>query len=296
MPLDPGSTISCLFGGSMKKLFTNKPLVIMAIAVVFLLVLAFFSAGSRTIPWVESAAGTVFRPIQTFAAKASNGIANFFGNLFDVTDADLENASLKQQLAQFEQTKLDYSELAKENERLRAMLNYSETLGDYSYVTARVIGKSSGIWFDMLTLNAGRNQGIELGQPVICGNGLVGKVTDLGANWCKVTAVIDSTMTVAVMVERTRDNCMARGIFSPTNANNDLELYYLPTDLTDLVPGDVIITSGIGGGYPKGIRVGIVEEVVLDTDSSGTNAIVAPSVDFLHIEEVMVITDFGGVG
>lgn len=280
----------------MKKLISNKPVLIMVIAVVLLLVIAFFSAGSRTIPWVESTVGVIFRPIQSFAAKASMGISNFFGNLFNTTDADLENAKLKQDLAQYEQTKLDYAELALENERLRAMLNYSESLGDFSCVTARVIGRSNGIWFDVITINAGRSQGIELGQPVICGDGLVGKVTDLGANWCKVTAVIDSTMTVAVMVERTRDNCMVRGVFSPTNANNDLELYYLPTDLTDLVPGDVIITSGIGGVYPKGIRVGTVEEVVLDSDSSGTNAIIKTSVDFLHLEEVMVITDFGGEG
>ena len=280
----------------MKKLTGNKAVIIMVIAVVLLLVIAFFSAGSRTIPWVESTVGVVFRPIQSFAAKASSGIANFFGNLFNTTDTDLENAKLKQDLAQYEQTKLDYSELALENERLRAMLNYAGSLGDYSYVTARVIGRSNGIWFDIITLNAGRKQGVELGQPVICGDGLVGKVTDLGANWCKVTAVIDSTMTVAVMVERTRDNCMVRGVFSPTNSYSDLELYYLPTDLTDLVPGDVIITSGIGGVYPKGIRVGTVEEVVLDTDSSGTNAIIKTSVDFLHLEEVMVVTDFGGEG
>ena len=278
----------------MKKLFRNKPILIMVIAVVLLLALAFFSAGSRTIPWLESTIGVVFRPVQSFAAKASNTIAGFFGDLFNATDTDLENARLKQELALYEQTKLDYSELARENERLRALLGYSETLGDYTYVTARVIGRSNGIWFDVITINAGRRQGIELGQPVICGDGLVGKVTDLGANWCKVTAVMDSTMTVAVMVERTRDNCMVRGKFTTTSAQSDLELYYLPTDLTDIVPGDVIITSGIGGGYPKGIKVGTVEEVVLDTDSSGTNAIISPSVDFLHIEEVMVITGTGG--
>lgn len=280
----------------MKKLITNKPVLIMVIAVVLLLALAFFSAGSRTIPWLESTVGVVFRPIQSFAAKASNSIAGFFGNLFNTTDTDLENAKLKQELALYEQIKLDYSELAAENERLRSMLNYASSLEEHTYVTAKVIGRSSGIWFDIITINAGRKQGIELGQPVICGDGLVGKVTDLGANWCKVTAVIDSTMSIAVMVERTRDNCMVRGKFTTTSAQNELELYYLPTDLTDLVPGDVIITSGIGGVYPKGIKVGTVEQVVLDNDSSGTNAIITPSVDFLHIEEVMVITDAGGEG
>ncbi|MCR5808602.1 MAG: rod shape-determining protein MreC [Clostridiales bacterium] len=277
----------------MKKSFANKPVLIMIIAVVLLLVLAFFSASSRTIPWVESAVGWLMRPVQTVAYKVSDGVSGFFRNLFNSTDADLENAKLKQQLAQYEQTKLDYSELVKENERLRAMLNYAGSLGDIDFVTAKVIGRSNGVWFDMITLNVGRSRGIEPGMPVICGDGLVGKVTDVGANWCKVTSVIDSSVTVAVTVERTRDNCMVRGVFSTTNASGELELYYLPTDLTDLVPGDVIMTSGIGGIYPKGVKVGTVEEVMLDTESP-INAVVTPSVDFLHIEEVMVVTGFGG--
>lgn len=280
----------------MKKLFKNKPILITVIAVVLLLVIAFFSASSRTLPWLESTVGAIMRPIQSFASTVSNGIGSFFSELFNTTDADLENARLKQQLALYEQEKLDQEELLKENERLRKLLDYAGTFSDMEYVTGKVIGRSDGIWFDVMTINAGRDQGVELDMPVFCGDGLVGKVTDVGVNWCKVTTLIDSTFNVAVTVERTRDNCMVRGVFSTSNATNRLELYYLPTDLTDLVPGDVIMTSGVGGIYPKGIRVGTVEEVMLDQDTSGINAIVTPSVDFLHIEEVMVITSFGGEG
>ena len=280
----------------MKKTFSNKPIIIMAAAVVLLLVLAFFSAGSRTIPWLENAVGVVSRPVQTAAYKVSNSVSGFFKNLFNKTDADLENARLKQELAQYEQAKLDLEELRKENERLRSMLNYSGSLGSFELVTARVIGKSNGVWFDEITLNVGRSRGIEPGMPVISGDGLVGKVTDVGANWCKVTAIIDSTVTAAAAVERTRDNCMVRGVFSASKPSGELELYYLPTGLTDLVPGDVIMTSGIGGIYPKGIKIGTVKEVMLDTDTSGTNALVTPSVDFLHLEEVMIITGTGGEG
>jgi rod shape-determining protein MreC len=280
----------------LKKTFSNKPIIIMAAAVVLLLVLAFFSAGSRTIPWLENAVGVVSRPVQTAAYKVSNSVSGFFKNLFNKTDADLENARLKQELAQYEQAKLDLEELRKENERLRSMLNYSGSLGSFELVTARVIGKSNGVWFDEITLNVGRSRGIEPGMPVISGDGLVGKVTDVGANWCKVTAIIDSTVTAAAAVERTRDNCMVRGVFSASKPSGELELYYLPTGLTDLVPGDVIMTSGIGGIYPKGIKIGTVKEVMLDTDTSGTNALVTPSVDFLHLEEVMIITGTGGEG
>lgn len=278
----------------MKKLFSNKPVIITIVAVVLLLVLAFFSAGSRTIPWVESAVGAVVRPIQTFAYKASSGVAIFFKELFNSTDADLEVSRLRQELAMNEQLKLDYDELLLENERLKALLNYAGEVGEYKYVTASVIGKSGGVWFDVITINAGRNQGVEVGQPVICGDGLVGRVTDVGANWSKVVAIIDSTFTAAAAVERTRDNCMVRGVFSSSDPSGTLELYYLPTDLTDIVPGDVIMTSGLGGMFPKGIRIGTVSEVMLDADSSGVNAIVTPSVDFMHLEEVMIIIGTGG--
>lgn len=280
----------------MKKLFSNKPILIMVIAVVLLLVLAFFSAGSRTIPWLENAVGTVARPVQTIASKVSNGIAGFFSNIFNSTDADLEIAKYRQELAMYEQMKLDYTEMQKENERLRGMLDYADSIGVSQYVTGRVIGKSNGVWFDMITINIGRKQGVEPGMPVMCGDGLVGKVTDVGSDWSKVTAIIDSSVNVAVTVERTRDNCMVRGVFTTNNAKSSLELYYLPTDLTDLVPGDIIMTSGLGGIYPKGIRVGTVEEVMQDTDTSGISAVVTPSVDFLHLEEVMVITGIGGEG
>ncbi len=278
----------------MKKFFANKPVLIMIIAVVLLLVIAFFSASSRTIPWLENTVGVIVRPVQTFAFKASNGISGFFRNLFNTTDADLENARMKQELALYEQEKLDMNELRLENERLRNMLNYAGSIGEFDYVTGRVIGRSSSVWFDVITINVGRRQGVEVDMPVICGDGLIGKVSDVGLNWCKVTAVIDSSVSVPVMVERTRDNCMVRGVFTTRNENSSLELYYLPTDLTDLVPGDVIMTSGIGGVYPKGVRVGTVKEVMLDNDTSGVNAVVTPSVDFLHIEEVMIITGFGG--
>ena len=130
-------------------------------------------------------------------------------------------------------------------------------------------------------------------MPVISADGLVGVVTEVGANWCKVTSIIDPDMAVPVMIERTRDGCMVRGVLDTTAKEKQLELYYLPADRTDLMPGDVIMTSGIGGIYPKGIRIGTVKEVMTST-GSGVNAIVTPAADFLHLEEVMVIV--GGIG
>jgi rod shape-determining protein MreC len=119
------------------------------------------------------------------------------------------------------------------------------------YVTGTVIGRSQGIWFDTFTISVGRSQGVEKNMPVVNANGLVGRVSEVGATWCKVIALVDSSTNVSVMVERTRDNGMVRGLLEAGTATDSLELYYLPSD-SDLTPGDKIVTSGIGGLYPKG--------------------------------------------
>lgn len=276
-----------------KNFLKSKPLLVTIVAVVLLIVLIIISAGSKSANIGENGAGTIFTPVQGFAVRVSNGIAGFFRNLFNTTDADVENARLKSELASHNRTVLDLDEALKENARLRELLNYSGSFGNYDYVTAKVVGKSTGIWFQVFTINAGRNKGIDVDMPVISADGLVGVVTEVGANWCKVTSIIDPDMAVPVMIERTRDGCMVRGVLDTTAKEKQLELYYLPADRTDLMPGDVIMTSGIGGIYPKGIRIGNVKEVMTST-GSGVNAIVTPAADFLHLEEVMVIV--GGIG
>lgn len=271
------------------KLLKNKPLLIALIAVILLSILALVTSGERTVSWFESAVGAVAQPVQTFASKASSDIIDFFQNLFNTTDADKENQQLKVYIAQLEQDLAKQEQIQKENERLKTLLSFTETMSTESYITATAIGKSQGIWFDVFTINAGRNQGVSKNMPVVNGSGLVGRVTDVGATWSKVMAVLDAEFSVSVMVERTRDNGMLRGLLTSGGDINNLELYYLPSG-SDLLPGDKIVTSGLGELFPKGILVGTVSEVSRVSDSSERNAIVEPAVDFSRIEEVMVVT------
>jgi rod shape-determining protein MreC len=273
-----------------KGIFKNKPLMIMLVAILLLGILAFATSADRSVTWVESALGSVVQPVQTFAAKASNGIISFFQRVFKTTDADKELEQLQVRLAQLETAEEENERLKAENERLKELLNYTETLGDYQFVTATVIGNSQGVWFEVFTINAGRNKGIEKNMAVVSSSGLVGKVTEVGATWSKVTSIIDTSSEVSVMVERTRDVGIAHGLFS-INDDNQLELYYLPSGY-DLVPGDVIVTSGMSDIFPKGILVGTVSEVerlTAENTAGKRNAIIVPSVDFGHLEEVLVI-------
>lgn len=277
----------------MRKLFKNKKFLLLVGVIVVLIVLAAITAGSRSLNVFESITGTVIQPVQTFAIKASDSIINFFQRIFKTTDTDKENEQLQMKLAQLEQIEAQLEIQQEENDRLKALLNYAEENASYQYVTARVIGMSQGVWFDVFTINAGRNQGVKKNMPVVNASGLIGRVTEVGATWSKVTTIIDSTSDVSIMVERTRDNGMVRGLLSSDNSE-ELELYFLPAE-SDIVPGDIVVTNGIGGIFPKGIVVGTVIEVARETEGSDTrNALVSPAVDFLHIEEVMVMVESSG--
>ncbi len=277
----------------MHGFFKNKPLIIMLAAIVLLGILAFVSASDRSVSWVESALGSIIQPVQTFAAKASDSIIDFFQRVFKTSDADKELEQLQVRMAQLEQAEEENSTLQAENERLKKLLNYVETLDNYDYVTAVVTGNSQGVWFETFTINAGRNQGIEKDMSVVCADGLIGRIIEVGANWSKVTAIIDPSSEVSVMVERTRDIGVVRGAFSATS-DNQLELYYLPSGY-DLVPGDKIVTSGMSSIFPKSVVVGTVTEVTRSSaEGTQANAIIEPAVDFGHLEEVLVLVEKTG--
>ncbi|MBR2328704.1 MAG: rod shape-determining protein MreC [Clostridia bacterium] len=268
--------------------FRSRGFVIMLAVIAALAILIAVTYDRVQVTFIEDAVNSVLSPIQSFSVKASNSIIDFFERVFSSTDLDKENEQLKVQLAQYEIIENELNTLREENERLKGLLNYTDITQNYTYVTARVIGKSQGVWFSEFTVNAGRNDGVMENQAVVNSKGLVGRVSSVSANTCKVTSIIDSTSDVSVMVERTRDYGFARGILN-VDEKEKLELYYLPSGY-DLVPGDNILTSGIGGIFPKGIAIGTVTEVSrANEDTEDRNAIIQPAVDFLRLEEVMIV-------
>jgi rod shape-determining protein MreC len=273
----------------------NKPLIITIISLVVLIVLVLITSGDRTVSWIESAAGAIFSPVQSFASSVSSGIVKFFSELFNTTDLDRENEQLKARIATLEVEVAQLNELKKENERLKELLSYAEETINDEYVTARVIANSGNVWFDTFTLNAGREHGVSVGDPVVNNQGLVGIVSEVGATWCKVRGIIDPQASVGVLVERTRDNGFVRGVLASGKDGNMVELYFLPSG-SDLIPGDKIITNGLGSEkIPKGLVIGTVSEVmrVSGMGTNEANAIITPAVDFAHIEDVIIIVGGG---
>ena len=271
-------------------MWRNRPLMITIIVVVILLVVLVITAGSNNMSGTESVLGSIFSPVQGVLYSATDAIGDFFSRIFSGADVQTENQTLTARVAELEGLLREYNETKQENERLKTLLNFDTQDDTLEYMTARVIGKAPGHWFNMFIINAGLSSGVRVNMPVVTSDGLVGRVVHTGANWSRVMAIIDTSSGVSGIVERTRDN----GVLSGTATLGEeqtalLEMSNLPLD-ADLMPGDSVITSGLAGVFPKGIAIGEVVEVSPSSDGMRNSALVKPRVDFLHLEEIMIIT------
>ncbi len=270
--------------------FRNKPLVIVIAIAVLLVSLMVFLPGTGKVDGPQGIVGNIV----SGATGVFDAIGGFFSRLFTSVfrpgTLEDENQALKEQIAIYEYKINGMSEMEQENQRLKQMLNYIEQAPEYDYIIGRVIMKEPGYWFDVFDINVGINQGVEEGDAVITPDGLAGRVLKVGGNYSTVVAIIDSRISVSAVIERTRDNGIVKGGMQLSDEGGLCSMSFLPLD-ADLQVGDRVVTSGLGGVFPKGLYVGQVSQVGTGTDKQ---VVVKPAVDFLHLEEVMVVKEKAG--
>ena len=268
--------------------WNNKPLIITIAIVLVLIILVFATSGHSSENGMDSLAGKGVAVIQEGLYGATDSVGQFFGRLFAATDIDKENLELKEELARIKSQLAMYDELEQENKRLRELLNVQDIIGDYTYITARVIAITPGNWLDELVINVGAEDGIEKNMIVLTEDGIMGKVTAVGDTYCRVITLLNSSGGIACLIERSRETGVVK-VSKDANGDPQLIIEYMDDD-ADVVPGDTVVTSGMGGVYPKGLAIGTVAEVSASGGTSGRTITVSSGVDFEHIEEVVVIT------
>jgi len=236
----------------------------------------------------ENALGSLITPVQNAFNTAANKVKNVvtewksYGALrTDYEALSFENEQLRMELVNAEEA---MQELTRLKEEMGAMSTY-ESLDP---IYAKVIARDAGPWFKTFSLNRGSNHGVSAGMAVVNGDGLIGRVYEVGLNYSKVITIIDTRSAVACLMQRTRDNGVMRGQISDSDSAANCFVYYLP-NVNSITPGDVVVTSGTDSLYPKGLKIGNVTALSLDAGSEGTYAIVTPSVDFQRIEEVFIL-------
>ncbi len=228
------------------------------------------AAGAR------GAAADVMAPILDLLSRPSASAAQAIDSVRELGRLREENAQLKAEQARLLQWQTVARRLDHENQELRSLLNLSPD-PKARFVTARVVGGSGGAFVRSILVAAGGRDGVRKNQAVVTGEGLVGRVTEVGDRAARVLLLSDINSHVPVLVERTRE----RAVLFGTNSNR-MELRYLPADNAATV-GDRIVTSGHGGTLPPGLPVGVITSVENDVVR------LQPFVDWEQVEYVRLV-------
>lgn len=235
---------------------------------------------------VQSVAGMAAAPVQFLGAgvafaeeSAGDAVENATAGNQSYTALKEENAQLKSQIIQLE-------EYRQEAQRLQGLLGLADQYG-LEGVTARVIGLASDSWDRVVTVGAGSNAGVELGLPVMGSSGLLGQVIEVSPLTCKVRLIDDPQSGVSVYIQSSRAEGVVKGSVEG--------LLYLENvdSAVEVKVGDVIVTSGLGGSYFRGMELGTVSAVRASAGTSDRTIVVSPLAVADPLEEVTVVTSAG---
>jgi rod shape-determining protein MreC len=220
-------------------------------------------------------------PLERAWQAGTGAVSRLWTTYVDLSDAAGENRMLRTQLTGLQARIMDYEEQVLENDRLRKLLGFAQR-SEKPLVAAQVIGHNDLSQFQSIRITRGRTDGVRVGMPVVAAEGVVGRVIRTGAVWSDVQLLVDADFHLDVLLQRTR----VRGVLS------GIERSHCVLQLNKRVEiriGDTLITSGIVGGFPKGLPVGRVMRITYESDNVAQTIAVEPWVDHRRLEEVMVI-------
>ena len=276
----------------MLKIFKNKFFIVtLSLAVFFTVFTVTLTAMGQTDP-IKDVFNTVALPLK-YATGAIIDSVNGFTRYFTAIDELYnENESLRDKIDRLENEATEGKAAKEENARLRDYLEMKEQYSSFKLTEALIVGYEGEGNTTFLTLNKGKNDGIDTGMAVIVKSGLVGSVCESGSNWSRVRLVNEASAAVSAYVQRSGETGVVCGDIAYKDKGYCV-LKYLNDD-ADVQEGDLIYTSGNGSVYPGGILVGKITDINEDGFSRTKIATVECAVDFTSLKYVMVVTEHGG--
>ena len=244
---------------------------------------------------LRTAVGYVLVPIQSGVNRVGGGLYNELSSVGKLKTALAENETLKTRVDELteENTRLRSEQF--ELEGLRSLYELDQEYMQYHKIGARIIAKDSSSWFSVFRIDKGSDDGIKEDMNVIAGGGLVGIVTDVGANYATVRSIIDDSSRVSAMAQQSGDSCIVAGDLQLFK-DGRLKLSYMEKD-DDIKDGDMIVTSNISGKVLPGILVGYATDITVDyNDNLTKSGYLIPAARFDRLQEVLVITDLKDAG
>ena len=223
---------------------------------------------------------------QTWLSSRFMAVYEFVTVPRDIASLRSQNQALESEVAGLQTQIIELEQQLREAQVLYALLDFARSSPASQYVAAAVIGRDPSPFLHYVIIDHGSDHGLRRGMPVITDQGLVGRIDALTATAARVQLITDPGSTVNVRLQSTRTEAQITG-----SVTGEIELGLVSQD-TPLLPGEIVLTSGLGGGYPADLLVG----QVISVRSSGTNlfqsASVQSVVDFGSLQAVLVITNF----
>lgn len=273
-----------------------KDRIIVGTVIVALLgVIGFTNAEREQISALERMTGNVFTPVSKVTMGIGKNVSQFLGSITDFIRTKEENDILKDKVSALESEIRDLENIIGMTDFLEKEAGIMKST-EYNLVSAEIAGKDPGNWYYNFIIDKGSKDGIRKGNTVIQGveleegvfkEGIVGRVMDVGDNWAKVITIIDEMNRISFKVTRTQDG----GILSGSISIEGTVTGYLFDNKADIIVGDKLYTSGLGGAYIKDIYIGEVSGVFSDDEELTKRIEIQPAIDFKKMYKVFVVAE-----
>ena len=278
----------------MHDFFRSKKGKLFLAAAAFLAGIMLFSArsgGLQTLP--EQILSAVLYPFQKVSAELSDSFSEISSVFFHARENYEERISLQSEVTFLREQLVQYQSLESENKRLREMLSIRQENPSLTLLDASVISRTPEN-FNSFTIDRGESDGVSLYDPVMTADGLVGYIGELGTATARVITLYSPQCNVGAVGSRSGDSGNVTGDLSLSEEGLvRMEMIMRDAELTE---GDLLVTTGLTGSFPKGILIGTVQSVSLEDNGISLWASVCPSADIKNATSVYVITDFPGKG
>ena len=273
----------------MKRFFTSRVFAVIVIAILLAVILAVSSSlTGKTIS--SSLVQGILSPFRAGASYLTDRAEGLYNYIFEYESLLAENQKLKDQLSQLENDARQADSLSRENDRLRAMLEFLELNPEYDLAEGYIISWSSNDWSNTFTINRGKDAGIDVGMCAITANGeLVGLVDEVGPNYSVIKSVLDSSLEISATIASSGYNGMVQGGYA-SGLDGYLRMNYLPSSAT-IRNKDQVVTTG-STIYPRDLVLGYVVDAGFDATGVAKYALLEPAASISSLEQVFVLTNY----
>lgn len=244
-------------------------------------VITMTSRQSLPVSSLERIAISVTSPFQLMVTKTIGFTESIWRTYFMAVLAVKENVELKARLSNSMEIKNRYEEMEQENSRLKKFVNFTSSVPD-TYVAAQVIARDPSPWFKTIMIDKGYEDGVIKGSPVLVSEGIVGQIIKVAKKYSRVLMITDRNSAVDALVQNTR----VRGMVKGNNEDKCTFVYALRKD--EIKAGEMIVSSGLDQVFPKGLKIGSIQDVKKIHSQLFQDITIETSVDFDKLEDVLV--------